>query len=176
MPSFGPKLESTIKVMRHRMAKNDQKFTKICFSWELSLKSGKINFREFWIIFGLSRVHHLKKTPKNGMDLRKNPISRFFVKNTGFLAFLVPYLQEKFIKMKKFFFWIFFKVQRPKICKITVISLLLAQSSQIPQKKKRFSVFHNDVRILAESKKFPKGIQMESHPLEMPHPLKKFGN
>ena len=101
MPSFCPKLESTIKVMHRRMAKNDQKFTKICFSRELSLKSGKINFHEFWTIFGLSRVHHLKKTPQNGMDLRKKPRFQFFVKNTGFLAFLVPYLQEKFIKMKK---------------------------------------------------------------------------
>ena len=135
MPSFGPKLESTIKVMRHRMAKNDQKFTKICFSRELSLKSGKINFHEFWTIFGLSRVHHLKKLQKIGWTSEKKPISPFFVKNTGFLAFLVPYLQEKFIKNEKNFFWIFFKVQRPKICKITVISLLLAQSSQIPQKK-----------------------------------------
>ena len=141
MPSFGPKLESTIKVMRHRMAKNDQKFTKICFSRELSLKSGKINFHEFWTIFGLSRVHHLKKTPKNGMDLRKKNVFQFFVKNTGFLAFLVPYLQEKFIKMKKNFFWIFFKGQRPRICKITAISLLATQSSQIPQKKKTFFSF-----------------------------------
>ena len=58
MPSFCPKLESTIKVMHRRMAKNDQKFTKICFSRELSLKSGKINFHEFWTIFGHSTVHH----------------------------------------------------------------------------------------------------------------------
>ena len=52
-----------------------------------------------------------KKTPQNGMDLRKKPISRFFVKNTGFLAFLVPYLQEKFIKMKKIFSEFFSKVK-----------------------------------------------------------------
>ena len=139
MPSFCPKLESTIKVMHRRMAKNDQKFTKICFSRELSLKSGKINFHEFWTIFGLSRVHHLKKTPQNGMDLRKKTVFQFFVKNTGFLAFLVPYLQEKFIKMKKNFFWIFFKGQRPRICKITAISWLATQWSQIPQKKTFFS-------------------------------------
>ena len=69
MPSFCPKLESTIKVMHRRMAKNDQKFTKICFSRELSLKSGKINFHEFWSIFGHSTVHHLKNSqnyPKLG--------------------------------------------------------------------------------------------------------------
>ena len=101
MPSFCPKLESTIKVMHRRMAKNEQKITKICFSRELSLKSGKINFHEFWTIFGLSRVHHLKKSPKNEMDLRGKNVFQFFVKNTGFLAFLVPYLQEKFIKMKR---------------------------------------------------------------------------
>ena len=65
MPSFCPKLESFIKVMHRRKAKNDQKFTKICFSRDLSLKSGKINFHEFWTIFGHSTVHHLKKTPKN---------------------------------------------------------------------------------------------------------------
>ena len=65
MPSFHPKLESFIKVMHRRKAKNDQKFTKNCFSRDLSLKSGKINFHEFWIIFGHSTVHHLRKTPKN---------------------------------------------------------------------------------------------------------------
>ena len=150
MPVFCPKLGSTIKVIHCRMPKNCQNFTKNCFSREMSLKSGKINFHDFWTIFDLSRVHHLKKLQKIGWTSEKNPISPFFVKNTGFLAFLVPYLQEKFIKNEKKFFWIFFKVQRPKICKITVISLLLAQSSQIPQKKNRFSVFHNDVRILAE--------------------------
>ena len=64
MPSFCPKLESFTKVMHRRKAKNDQKFTKFCFSQDLSLKSGKINFHEFWIIFGHSTVHHLKKTPK----------------------------------------------------------------------------------------------------------------
>ena len=75
MPSFCSKLESFIKVMHRRKAKNDQKFTKICFSRDLSLKSGKINFHEFWTIFGHSTVHHLKKTPKNirKMDLRKKP-------------------------------------------------------------------------------------------------------
>ena len=149
MPSFCPKLESTIKVMHRRMAKNDQKFTKICFSRELSLKSGKINFHEFWTIFGLSRVHHLKKTPKNGMDLRKKNVFQFFVKNTGFLAFLVPYLQEKFIKMKKIFFWIFFKGQRPRICKITAISWLATEWSQIPQKKKNvFQFFITTLKLL----------------------------
>ena len=117
MASFCPKLESTIKVMNRRMAKNDQKNTKICFSRELSLKSGKINFHEFWTIFGLSTVHHLKRTPQNGMDLRKKPISRFFVKNTGFLAFLVPYLQEKFIKMKKKFSEFFSKSKGQKSVK-----------------------------------------------------------
>ena len=77
MPSFCPKLESFIKVMHRRKAKNDQKFTKFCFSRDLSLKSGKINFHEFWTIFGHSTVHHLKKTPKNTrkLGLRKKPIS-----------------------------------------------------------------------------------------------------
>ena len=117
MPSFGPKLESAIRVMRHRMAKNDQKFTKICFSRELSLKSGKINFHEFWTIFGLSRVHHLKKTPKMGWISEKKPVFQFFVKNTGFLDFLVPYLQEKFIKMNKFFSKFFSKVKGQKSVK-----------------------------------------------------------
>ena len=101
MPVFCPKLWSATKVMHRRMAKNGQNFTKICFSREMSLKSGKINFHDFWTIFGLSRVHHLKKLQKIGWTSEKNPISPFFVKNTGFLAFLVPYLQEKFIKMKK---------------------------------------------------------------------------
>ena len=78
MPAFCPTLESTIKVMHRRMAKNDQKFTKICFSRELSLKSGKINFHEFWTIFGLSRVHHLKKKhQKMGWTSEKKRISVF---------------------------------------------------------------------------------------------------
>ena len=73
MPSFCLKLESFIKVMHRRKAKNDQKFTKFCFSRDLSLKSGKINFHEFWTIFGHSTVHHLKKTPKitPKLDLQK---------------------------------------------------------------------------------------------------------
>ena len=77
MPSFCSKLESSIKVMHRRKAKNDQKFTKICFSRDLSLKSGKINFHEFWTIFGHSTVHHLKKTPKNSSKShpRKKPTS-----------------------------------------------------------------------------------------------------
>ena len=58
MPSFCPILESSIKVMHRRKANNDQKFTKICFSRDLSLKSGKLNFHEFWIIFGHSTMHH----------------------------------------------------------------------------------------------------------------------
>ena len=77
MPSFCPKSESTIKVMHRRMAKNDQKFTKICFSRELSLKSGKINFHEFWTIFGLSRVHHLKKLQKLDGPQKKKHFSVF---------------------------------------------------------------------------------------------------
>ena len=110
MPSFCPKLESSIKVMHRRMAKNDQRFTKICFFPRVITNLGKINFHEFWTIFGLSTVHHLKKTPQNGMDLRKKTVFQFFVKNTGFLAFLVPYLQEKFIKMNKSFSEFFSKV------------------------------------------------------------------
>ena len=88
MPSFCPILESSIKVMHRRMAKNDQKFTKNCFCRELSLKSGKIIFYEFWMIFGHSTVHHLKKTPKNTWNSRKNPISWFFWKIQDFLPFL----------------------------------------------------------------------------------------
>ena len=77
MPSFCPKLESFIKVMHRRKAKNDQKFTKFCFSRDLSLKSGKINFHEFWTIFGHSTVHHLKKLLKipQNRTLEKKPIS-----------------------------------------------------------------------------------------------------
>ena len=77
MPSFCPKLESFIKVMHRRKAKNDQKFTKFCFSRDLSLKSGKINFHEFWTIFGHSTVHHLKKTPKitPKLNLQKKTVS-----------------------------------------------------------------------------------------------------
>ena len=80
MPSFCPILESSIKVMHRRMAKNDQKFTKNCFCRELSLKSGKIIFYEFWIIFGHSTVHHLKKLQKipENCTSRKKPISCFF--------------------------------------------------------------------------------------------------
>ena len=50
--------------MHRRMAKNDKKFTKIHFFRELSLKSGKIDFYEFWMIFGHSTVHHQKKLQK----------------------------------------------------------------------------------------------------------------
>ena len=64
MPSFCPKLEPSIKAMHRRKAKNNQKFTKICFSWKLSLKSWRINFHEFWIIFDPSGPHHLKKLQK----------------------------------------------------------------------------------------------------------------
>ena len=136
MSSFCSILESSIKVMHRRMAKNDQTFTKNCFCRELSLKSEKIIFYEFWMIFGHSTVHHLKKTPKNTwkLHLQKKPHFLVFLKNTGFFAFLVPYLWEKFIKIKKIF-WIFFKHQRPKVFKIIVIALFTAQSSQIPQKK-----------------------------------------
>ena len=152
MPSFCPILESSIIVMHRRISKNDPKFTKICFCRELSLKSGKIIFYEFWMIFGHSTVHHLKKTPKNTwkLHLQKKPHFLVFLKNTGFFAFLVPYLWEKFIKIKKNFFWIFFKHQRPKVFKIIVIALFTAQSSQIPQKKPRFLVFLNHVRNLAD--------------------------
>ena len=104
MPSFCPKLESTIKVMHRRMAKNDPKFTKIHFSRDLSLKSGKINFHEFWTIFGHSTVHHLKKTPKNirKLDLRKKPISPKKRKMADF--FLRRAINStKMVKNSKFF-------------------------------------------------------------------------
>ena len=105
MPSFCPKLESSIKVMHRRMAKNDTKFTKIHFSRDLSLKSGKINFHEFWTIFGHSTVHHLKKTPKNirKMDLRKkNP---FLLKNEKWQIFFLRRAinSTKMVKNSKFF-------------------------------------------------------------------------
>ena len=104
MPSFGPKLESAIKVMRHRMAKNDQKFTKICFSRELSLKSGKINFHEFWTIFGHSTVHHLKKTPKitPKLDLQKKTVSTEIAKNAKFL-FSTSHKSPKYVQKIKIF-------------------------------------------------------------------------
>ena len=87
MPSFCPKLESFIKVMHRRKAKNDQKFTKICFSRDFSLKSGKINFHEFWTIFGHSTVHHLKKLlkipqnrtlEKKNISAKKRKMANFF--------------------------------------------------------------------------------------------------
>ena len=103
MLSFCPKLESTIKVMHRRMAKNDQNFTKICFSRELSLKSGKINFHEFWTIFDPSGPHHLKKLQKiakNGI-MKKNP---FLKKNEKTQIFFLRWAinHPKIIKKSKF--------------------------------------------------------------------------
>ena len=101
MPSFCPKLESSRKVMHRRMAKNDTKFTKICFSRDLSLKSGKINFHEFWTIFGHSTVHHLKNskkypkiTPSKKNSVKKRKIAIFFRKAINF---------PKMVKNSKFF-------------------------------------------------------------------------
>ena len=110
MPSLCPKLESFIKVMHRRKAKHDQKFTKICFSRDLSLKSGKINFHEFWTIFGLSTVHHLKKTQtisenwtfeKKNISPKKRKMADFFlrrainstkmVKNSKFFCSITSY-------------------------------------------------------------------------------------
>ena len=104
MPSFCPKLESFIKVMHRRKAKNDQKFTKFCFSRDLSLKSGKINFHEFWTIFGHSTVHHLKKTPKitPKLDLQKNPVSTEIAKNANFL-FSTSHKSSKNVQKNKIF-------------------------------------------------------------------------
>ena len=103
MPSFCPKLESFIKVMHRRMAKNDQKFTKICFSRELSIKSGKINFHEFWTIFDPSGPHHLKKIPKKSQKWHheKNP---FLKKNEKTQIFFLRWAinHPKIIKKSKF--------------------------------------------------------------------------
>ena len=104
MPSFCPKLESTIKVMHRRMAKNDQKFIKFCFSRELSLKSGKINFHEFWTIFGHSTVHHLKKLlkiPQNRTLEKKT----FLPKNEKWQNFFLRRAINfpKMVKNSKFF-------------------------------------------------------------------------
>ena len=104
MPSFCPKLESTIKVMHRRMAKNDQKFTKICFSRELSLKSGKINFHEFWTIFDPSGPHHLKKfqkRAKNGIMKKKN-ISEKKGKNADFFSAMSHKSSKNHQKIKIF--------------------------------------------------------------------------
>ena len=105
MPSFCPKLESTIKVMHRRMAKNDQKFTKICFSRELSLKSGKINFHEFWTIFGHSTVHHLKKTPKKYTKNGPSKKTPFLLKNEKWQIFFLRRAinSTKMVKNSKFF-------------------------------------------------------------------------
>ena len=103
MPSFCLKLESFKKVMHHRKAKNDQKFTKICFSRELSLKSGKMNFHEFWTIFDPSGPHHLKKIPKKGQKWHheKKPISEKKRKNADFfLRWAINH--PKIIKKSKF--------------------------------------------------------------------------
>ena len=104
MSSFCPKLESTIKVMHRRMAKNDQKFMKFCCSRELSLKSGKINFHEFWTIFGHSTVHHLKKLLKipQNRTLEKTP---FLPKNEKWQNFFLRRAINfpKMIKNSKFF-------------------------------------------------------------------------
>ena len=104
MPSFCPKLESTIKVMHRRMAKNDQKFIKFCFSRELSLKSGKINFDEFWTIFGHSTVHHLKKTPKITPNwTSKKNVSTEIAKNEKFL-FSTSHKSSKNVQKNQNFF------------------------------------------------------------------------
>ena len=58
MPSFCPKLKSSIKVMHRRMAKNGPKLMKICFSRETSIRSAKINFHEFCTIFDHPTMHH----------------------------------------------------------------------------------------------------------------------
>ena len=105
MPWFCPKLESFIKVMHRRKAKNDQKFTKICFSRDLSLKSGKINFDEFWTIFGHSTVHHLKKTPKiyEKWTFEKKT---FLLKNEKWQIFFLRRAinSTKMVKNSKFFY------------------------------------------------------------------------
>ena len=104
MPSFCPKLESTIKVMHRRMAKNDQKFTKNCFSRELSIKSGKINFHEFWTIFDPSGPYHLKKLQKrakNGIMKKKPFLKKKKRKNADFfLRWAINH--PKIIKKSKF--------------------------------------------------------------------------
>ena len=105
MPSFCSKLESFIKVMHRRKAKNDQKFTKFCFSRDLSLKSRKINFYEFWTIFGHFTVHHLKKTPKitPKLDLQKKNVSTEIAKNAKFF-FSTIHKSPKYVqKIKNFF-------------------------------------------------------------------------
>ena len=104
MPSFCPKLESFIKVMHRRKAKNDQKFTKICFSRELSLKSGKINFHEFWTIFDPSGPHHLKKTPKKSQKWHheKKPISEKKRKNADFFSAMSHKSSKNHQKIKIF--------------------------------------------------------------------------
>ena len=105
MPSFCPKLESTIKLMHRRMAKNDQKFTKICFSRELSLKSGKINFHEFWTIFGHSTVHHLKKNSKKYAKNGPSKTTPFLLKNEKWQIFFLRRAinSTKMVKKSKFF-------------------------------------------------------------------------
>ena len=104
MPSFCPKLESFIKVMHRWKAKNDQKFTKFCFSQDLSLKSAKINFHQFWTIFGHYTVHHLKKTPKitPNLDLQKKNVSTEIAKNAKFF-FSTSHKSPKYVQKIKFF-------------------------------------------------------------------------
>ena len=103
MPSFCPKLESSIKVMHCRMAKNDTKFTKVCFSRDLSLKSGKINFHEFWTIFDYSGPHHLKKTPKKSQKWHHEK-KNFWTKNEKTQNFFLRWAinHPKIIKKSKF--------------------------------------------------------------------------
>ena len=105
MPSLCPKLESFIKVMHRRMAKNDQKFTKNCFFRESSLKSGKINFHEFWNIFEPSGPHHLKKTPKKSQKWhheKKKNISEKKRKNADFFSAMSHKSSKNHQKIKIF--------------------------------------------------------------------------
>ena len=103
MPSLCPKLESFIKVMHRRMAKNDQKFTKICFSRELSLKSGKLismSFGPFLTLLDRITWKKLQKRAKNGI-MKKNP---FLKKNEKTQIFFLRWAinHPKIIKKSKF--------------------------------------------------------------------------
>ena len=77
MPSFSPKLESTIKVMHRRIAKNDQKFKKkFCFSQRVITKVGKNKFLcvldHFWPFYNASSKKSSKKYSKIAPSKRKN--------------------------------------------------------------------------------------------------------
>ena len=104
MPSFCPKLESNIKVMHRRMAKNDQKFMKILFFPRVITKVGENKFSwvldHFWPLYSASPKKYSKKYAKIAPS-KKNP---FLSKNEKWQFFLRRAINfPKMVKNSKFF-------------------------------------------------------------------------